>query len=245
MTIPGRLEVDAATGRLTGPAAITWNDPWPCANGQWGSGAMMGAVMHTMVSDLPQCVAWFNDPASQVSAHFGIAQDGGIHQFGPIGLGWIAWHAMAANVEWYGIEHADAGNPDNPLTSEQIAASAQIIECLSAFAGFPLEVSDSVTTQGYSAHFIGAVAWGGHSCPDVPPQHVRSHQRAAIVALAAQIRAGAATPPSWQSQAGAMLGQAASLLTEASSLRSQADAKGEQAAQAITSANALIRAHGG
>jgi hypothetical protein len=144
--------------------------------------------MHTMVSDLPSCVATFNNPASQVSAHFGIAQDGTVHQFFPLGQGYEAWHAMAANMEWYGIEHADHGNPDNPLTHEQITASAQLLECLAAFAGFPLQVTNYVNGHGYGTHNMGGAAWGGHTCPDLPPHHVRSRQRHAIVALALAIR---------------------------------------------------------
>jgi hypothetical protein len=50
------------------------------------------------------------DPSRAVSAHFGIAQNGSVHQFGPIGKGWIAWAQAAGNAAWYSIEHADDGN---------------------------------------------------------------------------------------------------------------------------------------
>ena len=192
--IAGKLTV-GADGRLTGPARLEYNTPWPCANGRYGSGAMMGAVMHTMVSDLPACVAWFNNPASQASAHFGIAEDGTIHQFGPVGKGWIAWAQAAGNDAWYSIEHADGGHPDTPLTDAQLTASAQLVECLSAFAGFPLAVSDDVGTKGYGTHAMGGAAWGGHTCPDLPPQHVRSAQRAEIIARAKAIRNPPVLPP--------------------------------------------------
>jgi|SRR5215472_4164655 len=190
----GKLTV-GADGRVTGPARIEYNTPFPCVNGTWGSGAMMGVVMHTMVGNLPGTVSWFNTPTAQASAQFGIAQDGLIHQFGPIGKGWIAWHAGAGNATWYGIEHADDGNPDNPLTDAQLTASAQLVECLSAFAGFPLAISNSTTTKGYGVHYMGGSAWGGHSCPDMPPQHVRSSQRGEILIRAQAIRGGTTTPP--------------------------------------------------
>jgi N-acetylmuramoyl-L-alanine amidase len=189
----GRLTVQP-NGRVTGPASITYNDPWPVVNGGWGSGAMMGAVMHTMVGNLPSCIAWFNNPAAKASAHFGIDQAGGIHQFGPIGKGWCAWAEAEGNATWYSIEHADNGNPDIPLTSAQMTASAQLAECLSAFAGFPLQVSDSVDVKGYGVHFMGGEAWGGHTCPDEPPAHVRSSQRAEIIARAKAIRDPAPAP---------------------------------------------------
>jgi len=210
MAIPGRLEVDKGTGHVTGPAHITYNDPWPCANGQEGvTGAMQGAVLHTMVGNLEGTVAEFNNPSSQASAHFGIDQTGAIHQFGPIGKGWMAWHAAAANLTWYGIEHADNGNPDNPLTQAQIDASAQLLEMLSRFAGFPLQVTDRPAGRGYGTHSMGGAAWGGHTCPDQPPHHVRSAQRQAIVDLAKQIRN---PPPKWEVSALAAAEDAAKAL---------------------------------
>ena len=188
----GKLTVDA-DGKLTGPASITYNDPFPTQNGSWGSGAMMGVVMHTMVGNAPGAVAWFNNPASQASAHFCIAQDGAVTQMGPIGKGWIAWAEAAGNDAWYSIEHADNGNPANPLTTAQVTASAQIVECLSAFAGFPLQVSDSPTVKGYGWHGMGGQAWGGHfDCPG----DVRKAQRGHIIALAMAIRSGGNPAPS-------------------------------------------------
>jgi hypothetical protein len=191
MTTPGKLTV-GKDGKLRGDAAIQYNDPWPCVNHGTGSGAMRGVVMHTMVGNLPGTVALFNDPARQVSAFFGIAQDGLIHQFLPVGHGLYSWAQAAGNVEWYSIEHADNGHPTNRLTPAQITASAQLVECLSAFAGFPLQVTDQVTGRGYGTHVMGGAAWGGHTCPGPGP---RAGQRQGIVELAKQIRAGTVQQP--------------------------------------------------
>ena len=201
----GKLTVNHG-GHLTGPASITYNTPWPCQNGSWGSAGMMGVLQHTMVGDLPGTVAWFNNPAAEASAHFGVDQQGNIWQFGPVGAGWIAWHAAEANGAWYGIEFADHDDPVNPLTPEQLLAAAQLVECLSAFAGFPLQVSDSPSVQGFGWHGMGGEAWGGHfDCPG----DVRKAQRAQIIALAMAIRSGGPSPqptpapvppsvPAWQ-----------------------------------------------
>jgi hypothetical protein len=193
MTTPGKLQV-GNDGKLTGPASITFNTPWPCPNGTPGgsSSQMMGVIMHTMVGNLPGTIATFNDRAKQASAYFGIGQDGGIHQFGPIGLNWEAWAQVEGNRAWYSIEHADDGKTENPLTDAQITASAQLVEVLSRFAGFPLQVTDSAGVKGYGTHVMGGAAWGGHSCPGPGP---RAGQRAAIIALAKEIRAGAAPKP--------------------------------------------------
>jgi hypothetical protein len=197
-SIPGRLHV-RQDGKVAGPASIGYNDPFPCVNGSWGSGDMNGAVMHTMVGNLPGTITVFNQPSYQASAHFGIDQHGHIHQFGPIGKGWIAWAQVAGNQAWYSIEHADDGHTSNPLTDAQIGASAQLVEMLSAFAGFPLWVTDRVHGRGYGTHVMGGAAWGGHTCPGPGP---RAGQRDEIIALAKKIRHGSAEPvESWQAKA--------------------------------------------
>lgn len=188
---PGKLTVQA-DGRVTGHAVITHNSPFPCVNGRLGvTGAMQGVLMHTMVGSLEGTIASFNNPGRQASAHFGIGTDGRIHQFGPIGKGWEAWHAMAANVAWYGIEHEDGGDQHRPLSDAAAAASAQVVECLSAFAGFPLQVTDDIHGRGYGTHVMGGGAWGGHTCPGPGP---RAGQRRVIIELAKVIRAGHPEP---------------------------------------------------
>jgi len=189
---PGRLKIEH-DGRVAGPANIKYNSPFPCVNGKLGTGAMMGVVMHTMAGNLPGTTELFNDPASEASAHFGIAQDGEIWQYGPIGKGWEAWHAVEANKSWYGIEHADDGNPENPLTQAQMEASAQLLELLSRFAGFPLQVTNDVGVKGYATHVMGGSAWNpnGHTCPGPGP---RAGQRADIVKRAKLIRHGDPLP---------------------------------------------------
>lgn len=185
MSTPGRLWIQP-DGRVTGPAWITYNRPFPCPNGRMGvTGAIQGVLMHTMVGFLGPTIDLFNNPARQASAHFGIGTNGRIHQFGPIGKGWEAWHAEAANLTWYGIEHADAGDQHRPLNKVQVRASAQVVEALSRFAGFPLQVTDSVTGRGYGVHVMGGAAWGDHTCPGPGP---RAGQRTDIIALAKAIR---------------------------------------------------------
>jgi N-acetylmuramoyl-L-alanine amidase len=200
VAVPGRCHFDGE-GKLQGPVSVRHNSPFPCVNGSYGSGAMDGVLMHTMVGQLqPGTVSVFNNPSFQASAHFGISQAGEVWQFGPVGKGWIAWHAEAANATYYGIEHADNGNPDNPLTAAQIAASAQVVEALSAFAGFPLQEANAPGEKGYGVHSMGGAAYGGHTCPDLPPHHVRSAQRPAILALARDIRGGTASAPAPSSE---------------------------------------------
>ena len=190
-----------ADGRVTGPANITYNSPFPCVNGNPGGMSVphgiQGLIVHTMVGNLPGTIEVFNQPSFQASAHFGVDQSGAIHQFGSV-RGWKAWAQAAGNPNWYSCEFADNGNPDNPLTQAQITAAAQLLECLSApsVGNFPMQITDSTSGEGLGVHFMGGQAWGGHTCPDLPPAHVRSTQRAQIIALAMSIRGGPVTPPS-------------------------------------------------
>jgi hypothetical protein len=212
VSTPGKLTIQA-DGKVCGPASIGYNNPFPCVNGAWGSKAMQGVVMHTMVGNLPGTITVFNEASYQASTHFGIDQQGHIHQFGPIGKGWIAWAQMAGNAAWYSIEHADNANTENPLTEAQIIASAQLVEALSAYAAFPLRVTDSVDGRGYGTHVMGGAAWGGHTCPGPGP---RAGQRHAIIDLAKRIRHPGQHPPEpWQAKA---LAKAAAIETDLAGL---------------------------
>jgi hypothetical protein len=156
---------------------------------------VLGVIMHTMVGDLPGTDNEFMNGNAQVSAHFGIDQSGHVIQWVDLVGGDVAWAEMGGNYSWYSIEHADHGNPLNPLTPQQITASAQLVELMSRVGGFPLQEANTTSQQGYGVHYMGGLAWGGHSCPDVSPRRVRSLQRVAVLALAKEIRAGTPVVP--------------------------------------------------
>ena len=153
---------------------------------------VLGVVMHTMVGNLPGTDSLFLNPRAEVSAHFGIAQDGKIIQWVNI-RGGIAWHVAAGNSSWYGIEHADNGKPANLLTEAQINASAQLVELLSrhSVGRFALQVSNSTDTEGYGTHSMGGAAWGGHACPG----STRAAQRGEVIRRAKIIRQTGQYPP--------------------------------------------------
>jgi hypothetical protein len=176
-------------GRVHGAISITYNVPFPTQNGSFGSGKMQGVVMHTEVGFDPNVIREFNDQTAGASATFSITKDGHVHQYGPIGKGWYAWAQVAGNRSWYSIECEDEGHPTTPLTEAQVTAFAQLAECLSDYAGFPLQITNSVDGEGIGVHFMGGAAWGGHTCPDVPPKRVRSEQRDEILKVAKQLRA--------------------------------------------------------
>ena len=199
----GKLSV--SNGRMSGTCPsgnpIRHNASWPCPNGTEGGmsvpAGVRGVLMHTMVGDLPGTVQVFNEASFQASAHFGVDQEGNIYQFGPVN-GWRAWHCAAGNSHWYGIEFADHGKPANPLTQAQIGAGAQLLEALSrpSVGNFPMQITNSVNTEGFGVHRMGGQAYGGHSCPQLGDgSGPRSGQRSAIIALAMAIRGGKPAPP--------------------------------------------------
>jgi len=62
---------------------------------------------------------------------------------------------------------------------------------------------------------MGGQAWGGHTCPDLPPYHVRSRQRPEIIARAKAVRnppPPPPPPPAWQAQALALATELSVLL---------------------------------
>jgi hypothetical protein len=191
---PPKLTVDGE-GRVQG-ANVAHNSPWPCKNGDSGGMSVpanvQGVIMHTMVGDLPGTISWFNNGASEASAHFGVDQAGNIHQFGPVN-GWKAWAEGDGNSRWFSLEFADAGHPEHPLTQAQIDAGGQLLECLSApSAGrFTMQLTDSAGTEGLGWHGMGGQDWGGHfDCPG----NVRKGQRQAVLQVAQAIRGDSEAP---------------------------------------------------
>src|ERR1700760_2755702 len=186
---PPKLSVDNE-GRVHGPN-VTWNSPFPCRHGyphrMQVPSKVLGAVMHTMDGTLPGTVAWFNDPASGVSAHFGVDENGKVVQFGPIN-GWASEAQGAGNATYYSIEFSDHRDDTIPLTPAQINAGAQLLELVSrdSVGRFPLQISDHPGTEGFGWHGMGAPAWGHAACPG----DTRKAQRQKIIDTARTIRAG-------------------------------------------------------
>jgi hypothetical protein len=158
---------------------------------------MNGVVMHTQVGDHAE--NFFAQASSQVSAHFCVNITAPV-SVQCVSIHAVAWAEVSGNNMWFSIEHGDDQNPARPLTQTQIEASAQIYEALEHYAGFGFESTANIGQKGYTCHYQGGNAWGGHSCPDNPPggEGPRSHQRPAILAVAKEIRAvrnGKPNPP--------------------------------------------------
>lgn len=141
-------------------------------------------IMHIMQGTLVGTDAWFHNPASQVSAHFGIGKTGTLYQW--VDTQDVAWHAMAANSHSIGIEHE--GNSGQILTFEQIVTHAHLLAWLNKhIPAISIQPCNSVTGTGLAWHGLGGAAWGNHpACPGPPIVA----QRGEILQLARLIRAG-------------------------------------------------------
>jgi N-acetylmuramoyl-L-alanine amidase len=95
-------------------------------------------VIHTMGGTLAGTDGWFNNPTSQVSAHYGIGLSGEIHQYVRLEDGAWANGVLEAGNHWPGpagvnpnllsvsIETEDLGNGAQEVTEEQYQATLQM-----------------------------------------------------------------------------------------------------------------------
>ncbi len=135
-----------------------------CASGNFRRGRPAphkpeAIVVHIICGSLASADSHFNNPASQVSAHYGIGKDGTIHQY--VDELDTAFHAgIVVNPQWklidekkhvnpnfytLGIEHA--GQPEDVWPDAQVKASASLIADVAARWDIPLDTDHVVRHQ--------------------------------------------------------------------------------------------------
>lgn len=125
----------------------------------------VGVVLHIQEGNENGTDAWFHNPESQVSAHFGAPLVGGIDQW--VAIGDKAWHASGANSHYVGIECE--GNSGDKLTTEQAESIAELLAWLHQAYRIPLILCNVPGNAGLAYHALGGDAWGGHfDCPGQP-----------------------------------------------------------------------------
>lgn len=168
-----------------------WTDlaAWmPCAPDNCGDGdndatepgdrmvEYRGLVVHTAVGTYDGTIAWQRNPASDVSSHFVVAQDGRIAQTCDTDI--RAWTQQAGNGHWLSVECEGYGGPEvnprtgrnhEPLTPQQIEAIAQLFARGHAERGWPLQLATNPDGRGLGHHSMGCNwpggAWGHCDCP--------------------------------------------------------------------------------
>lgn len=169
------------------PGAV-WRGPVPNQGGAMGP--IRGLVLHIQEGSEAGTDAWFHNPSSKVSAHFGNPKTGPLDQW--VEVGTVAWAEVSGNTNWVSIE--TEGHSGDSLTPSQFENTAQLLAWLHTTHGVPLTISDTPAagTPGLTGHGLGGAAWGGHyDCPGSPILA----QRGAIIARA-QALLGAAPAPS-------------------------------------------------
>ncbi len=106
-------------------------------------------VIHIMDGTLAGTDVWFNNPASKVSAHYGIGSGGAIHQY--VGETDTAWHAgrkfnptwtlikagVNPNLYTIGIEHE--GRSDTPWSEAMYQSSAALVQDICSRHAIPAD----------------------------------------------------------------------------------------------------------
>ena len=99
-TLPKPPEPEADVVWIGSPNHYSGRAGWP----------VVAIVVHTMAGTLSSCDSWFNNPASQVSSHYGIGLQGQQHQYVKLADGSWANGILEPGNEWVGI----VGNSANP-----------------------------------------------------------------------------------------------------------------------------------
>lgn len=138
---------------------------------------MFGVVIHVQEGNNSPA-GWFNNPAAPpASSHFWVSKAGAIQQF--IDTAFQAWAQGAGNYNYLSVE--TEGWTTEPLSVEQTAGFASIMQWAAKTYGVPLVVTDTPGARGLITHGAGGVAWGNHpGCPGT----IRAAQRADILAAA-------------------------------------------------------------
>jgi N-acetyl-anhydromuramyl-L-alanine amidase AmpD len=107
----------------------------------------IGIVIHTMAGFMAGCDATFKNPATEVSAHYGIGVDGKVHQYVALedsswangrledGHRWIGPAGVSPNRLTVTIETEDLNSAEQPVTDAQFAATLAV--CRLALKQFP------------------------------------------------------------------------------------------------------------
>jgi len=165
----------------------TWRGPVPNYT-PGGMRGVLGLVLHIQEGSEAGTDAWFHNPASQVSAHFGNPKTGKLDQW--VDTADRAWAEVAGNPWWISVENE--GHSGDSLTPSQLENVAELLAWLHTMYNVPLRISDTPLsgTPGLTGHGLGGDSWGGHlDCPGTPILA----QRQAIITRVVQI-AGVPTP---------------------------------------------------
>ena len=142
----------------------------------------LGLVLHVQQGN-GSLYGYFNNPASQVSAHFWCAKDGTLEQY--VDCDVVAWAEAAGNPSYLSVE--TEGFDTEPLNATQIDTLGRLLAWSAATYGFPTTGPPAHGQKGFTQHCnpngTPDPTWGNHTCPGI----IRLGQMSAVTQ--------AATPP--------------------------------------------------
>ena len=123
-------------------------------------------VLHDTEGTYQSAINWFKNPASQVSAHFVIKEDGSeVTQM--VDIVKKAWHACYFNSRSIGFEMA--GIATRGFSDSELLTAARIFAYHLHHLQIPLRHAVGGVGPGIVSHFELGAAGGGHSDPSTKP----------------------------------------------------------------------------
>ncbi len=108
-----------------------------------GASSIRRVVIHTVEGSYNGAISWFQNPSSNVSAHYVVRKsDGEVTQ--QVRDHRKAWHVCGSNNDTVGIEHEGAANNAGTWTPEILDASARLTAWLVTQYGIPIDRSHIV-----------------------------------------------------------------------------------------------------
>jgi N-acetylmuramoyl-L-alanine amidase/Putative peptidoglycan binding domain len=135
----------------------------------------LGLILHHAVGN-GSLWAFFNNPSSQVSAHFWVAKSGLIEQY--VDTSVVAWHGRSLNSRYVGVETEGCGAAPHaePMPQAMIDALARIYKEGNRRHGWPYSLASSDGQRGFGFHRMAV----NTACPC----DVRLNQRQNIMNIA-------------------------------------------------------------
>jgi hypothetical protein len=153
----------------------------------------LGLVLHVQ-QGTGSLAGYFNNPASQVSAHFWVSQAGALEQYVDTDL--QAWAEEAGNVDYLSVE--TEGFDTAPLTSAQISMLGVLLAWCASTYKFPLTGPVAHGQSGFTPHCnpdgTPDPAWGNHPCPGT----IRLGQMGQIITAAGPTKTEGENMTHWQ-----------------------------------------------
>lgn len=156
----------------------------------------IGYIVHVVVGNGSPYSTFENaPPGDRRFSTAWVAKNGSSEQFQTLDM--LSWAQAAGNPFYWSFE--TEGYPSEPLTDAQI----NTIAGWHNFLGAPDVLAEAPGQPGSGTHYMGKLAYGGHTCPGPGP---RAAQRQTIIDRARQLRTNQKEIPDMTPEQATILG---------------------------------------